>query len=73
MKELVEFREKRDGGARSQKRALTYWIDPDHVALVIPRRTYTTLLVGGRWLHVAHPYQDVVRMLGGPAKYQVGP
>ena len=64
MAELVRFTECADGGKRAQKHADTYLIDPDHVGLVAPRATYTSLLVQGRWIHVAHPYEEVLNMLG---------
>jgi len=54
----------RTGSKRTQHKALTYTIDPAHVGLVIGHESYTTLLVQGQWIHVAHGLDEVMLALG---------
>lgn len=61
---MVKFAEHASGGKRAQKNADTYLIDPSHVSIVAPRKDYTTLLVQGKWIHVAHSAQEVMSKLG---------
>ena len=64
MTRMVGFVERVSGGKRAQYKADTYMIDPAHVGLVIGRSTYTTLLVQGMWIHVAHGLDEVLLALG---------
>lgn len=74
MTRLVKFIEHTEGSERYREKAKrrgrldTYLIDPDHVGLVIPHTTYTSIRVNGWWVHVDHYLPEVLEKLGFEAE-----
>lgn len=39
-------------------------VNPDHVGAILPRTSYTTLVIQGKYFHVAHTHEEVLVALG---------
>lgn len=39
-------------------------VNPDHVGAILPRSKYTTLVIQGKYFHVAHTHEEVLGALG---------
>lgn len=66
MATYVRFTEKpgeQIGSSRKRKEASHLYVNVDEVGMVLPRTTYTTLCVQGKYVHVDHSYAEVFRML----------
>lgn len=43
------------------------YVNIDAIAVVQPRDKYTTLVVGGKWVHVTEPADRILLMMGARA------
>lgn len=62
MTRLVKFTEAKT------KKPDTYLIDPEQVGVVLPRKSYTTVLVQGRYFHVSDLLDVTLQKLGFAAE-----
>lgn len=67
MSTLIKFNEEPEYISKKDRRSGNYptvYVNPSHVSAVLPRKRYTTLVVSGKYVHVSHLYQDVIKALG---------
>lgn len=55
-------KKQKDKNAKKDREGIL--VDPAHVGAILPRSTYTTLVVQGTYIHVDYSHHEVIRLLG---------